>query len=249
MAYIGFAPTTKPLNSDDLQDGIVTEAKIATDAVTLTKIANASVTTHKIANANVLSYLIANANVTTHKIANANVLSYLIANANVTTDTIANANVLTSDIELANITTELLIDDAVSSSKIAPLVNLQEDISIVASAFDNPTNIDLLNNSVYYCTAAADTNFTINFRANGSTPLNDIMATGNTISAAIMVTNTGSPYYINAHQVDGSSVTPKYQGGTAYSAGNANSIDVYTFTIIKTADATFTVIAAQTQFA
>ena len=75
------------------------------------------------------------------------------------------------------------------------------------------------------------------------------MGIGNTISAAVMVTNTGSAYYINAHEVDGSSVTPKYQGGTAYSAGNANSIDIYTFTIIKTADATFTMLAGQTKFA
>ena len=75
------------------------------------------------------------------------------------------------------------------------------------------------------------------------------MAIGSTMSAAVMVTNTGTPYYINAYQVDGSSVTPKYQGGTAYSAGNADSIDIYTFSIIKTADAAFTMIVTQTKHA
>jgi len=50
-------------------------------------------------------------------------------------------------------------------------------------------------------------------------------------------------------QVDGSSVTPKYQGGTAWTAGNASSIDVYTYTIIKTGNAAFTVLASQTKFA
>ena len=231
MSYIGFAPTTKPLNSNDLSDGIVTEAKLGSNVVTETKIASDAVTLIKIANASI----------TTPK----------IANANVTTDTIANANVLTSDIQLANVTTELIKDDAVTSNKIAPLLNLQEKILVSASAFDNPTSINLLENSVIYSTAAADTNFTINFKGDGSTSLNDVMSTGNIISAAVLVTNTGTPYYINGYQVQGtaSGVTTEVQGGTALSSGNANSIDVYNFSIIKTADAAYTILISQTQFA
>jgi hypothetical protein len=62
-------------------------------------------------------------------------------------------------------------------------------------------------------------------------------------------TNGTTAYYPNVIQVDGSSVTPKWQGGTAPTAGNASSIDAYVFTIIKTASATFTVLASQTKFA
>jgi hypothetical protein len=50
-------------------------------------------------------------------------------------------------------------------------------------------------------------------------------------------------------QVDGSSVTPEWQGGEAPSEGNINSLDTYTYTVIKTGDATFTVLAALTQYA
>ena len=75
------------------------------------------------------------------------------------------------------------------------------------------------------------------------------MTTGNSISAAVMVTSTGSAYYINAVKVDGSAITPKVQGGSAIDAGNANSIDVYLFTIIKTGGAAFTILESQTQFA
>ena len=64
-----------------------------------------------------------------------------------------------------------------------------------------------------------------------------------------MLTQGSTAYYLNAYQVDGGSVTPKWQGGTAPTAGNASGIDAYSFTIIKTADATFTVLASQTQFA
>ena len=63
------------------------------------------------------------------------------------------------------------------------------------------------------------------------------------------MTQGSTAYYLNAYQIDGSSVTPKWQGGSAPTAGNASSIDSYSFTIIKTADATFTVLASQTQFA
>jgi hypothetical protein len=63
------------------------------------------------------------------------------------------------------------------------------------------------------------------------------------------VTQGATAYYNNAVQVDGSSVTPKWQGGTAPSAGNASSVDVYTYTIIKTGNAAFTVFASQIRFA
>ena len=75
------------------------------------------------------------------------------------------------------------------------------------------------------------------------------MDTGESLTVAFLATNTGTPYYQSAFQIDGSSVTPEYQGGAAPSAGNANSVDIYTYTVIKTGDATFTAFASQTQFA
>ena len=75
------------------------------------------------------------------------------------------------------------------------------------------------------------------------------MDAGESITIAHLVTNTGTPYYNNVVQIDGSTVTPEWQGGAAPSAGNANSVDVYSYTIFKTSDATFTVFASQTQFA
>jgi hypothetical protein len=63
------------------------------------------------------------------------------------------------------------------------------------------------------------------------------------------LTQGATAYYLNVYQVDGTGVTPKWQGGSAPTEGNASGIDSYSFTIIKTADATFTVLASQTQFA
>ena len=75
------------------------------------------------------------------------------------------------------------------------------------------------------------------------------MDTGESVTFAFLTTNTGTPYYNNAFTIDGSSVTPEWQGGAAPTAGNANSVDIYTYTVIKTGDAAFTAFAAQTQFA
>jgi len=98
--------------------------------------------------------------------------------------------------------------------------------------------------AVYYLTANQTANRTINF-----TSVNSTLAVGQSATISVLMTNGATPYYFNAYQVDSSTVTPKWSGGSAPSAGNASGIDVYTFTIIKTADATFTVLASQTQYA
>jgi len=110
-------------------------------------------------------------------------------------------------------------------------------------------NFDFLTQAVELYTANQTANRTINFRGDGSTTLNSIMAVGESMTAAVLMTQGGSAYYLNSYQVDGSSITPEWSGGTAPSSGNASSIDAYTFTIIKTADATFTVLASQSQYA
>lgn len=75
------------------------------------------------------------------------------------------------------------------------------------------------------------------------------MSTGESVTVAFLVTQGATAYYNSAVQVDGGAVTPKYQGGTAWTGGNASSIDAYVYTIVKTGAATFTVFASQTKFA
>ena len=113
----------------------------------------------------------------------------------------------------------------------------------------NVVAVDLLDGAIDYYTANASGNWTLNFRGDGSNTLDSIMSVGQSMTYALLVTNGGTPRYGSAYQIDGSSVTPKWQGGSAPTAGNANSIDTYSFTIIKTASATFTVLASVTQFA
>jgi hypothetical protein len=127
--------------------------------------------------------------------------------------------------------------------------NMLEVATISATAATGTINYDITTQSVLYYTTNASGNWTVNFRGSSGTSLNTLMATGESMSVTFLVTQGATAYYNSAVQVDGSSVTPKWQGGTAPTSGNASSIDSYTYVIIKTGSAAFTVLAAQTKFA
>lgn len=129
------------------------------------------------------------------------------------------------------------------------LANAKEVATISATAATGTINYDITTQSVLYYTSNASANWTVNFRGSSGTSLNTLMSTGESMTVAFLVTQGSTAYYNSAVQVDGSSVTPKYQGGTAWSAGNASSIDAYVYTIVKTGSAAFTVFASQTRFA
>ena len=119
--------------------------------------------------------------------------------------------------------------------------------TLVASGATGTLNIDLSTSRDAYYTVDATANWTFNFRGNAGTTLDSILAVGESITSAIMITNGATPFYASSHQIDGSPVTVKYQGAP-FSAGNANSIDQYTYKITKTASATFVVLASQVGF-
>jgi len=145
--------------------------------------------------------------------------------------------------------TSLLQTAGTSAKSAFKTPNIAEVNTISATAATGTINYDITTQSVLYYTTNASGNFTVNFRGSSGTTLNTVMQTGESISATFLVTNGATAYYNSAVQVDGSSVTPKWQGGTAPTSGNASSIDSYTYVIIKTGSAAFTVLASVTKFA
>lgn len=125
----------------------------------------------------------------------------------------------------------------------------RETANIQADATSGSEILNVLNGSHMYHTSNAAGNFTLNVRGSASVSLNSMMAVGETLSVAFSVTQGTTAYYLTALTIDGNSQTVKWSGGTAPSAGNASSIDVYTFAITKTASATFVVFGTQTKFA
>ena len=120
----------------------------------------------------------------------------------------------------------------------------------ISTTFITSFTYDVLTQAVYFQNVDLGANFTVNLRGNASTALNAALNTGESATVALITKQGNTTYYNTSVLVDGTStnVTVVYQGGTAPTAGNASSNDVYTYTALKTAASTYTVLAALTQF-
>lgn len=129
------------------------------------------------------------------------------------------------------------------------VVSPEERTTVSATAATGTINFDVNTQGTLYYTTNASGNWTLNVRGDSGTSLNSIMAVGDSITITFLATQGTTAYYASALTIDSISVTPKYQGGTAFAAGNASSIDAYTYAIVKTGSAAYTVFASQTKFA
>lgn len=136
-----------------------------------------------------------------------------------------------------------------SSTLGSVLQNAAEVCTVSATAATGTINYDVTTQNVLYYTTNASANWTVNFRGSSGTSLNTLMSTGQVLTVTFLVAQGSTAYYNSAVQVDGASVTPKYQGGTAWSSGNASGVDAYVYAIVKTGSAAFTIFASQTRFA
>jgi hypothetical protein len=180
---------------------------------------------------------------------------------NTITGTIAEFNTALTDQNFATVAgSETLTNKTLTSAALtapvitgtASIAQMMENVAISATAATGTVNYDVLTNgAVTYYTSNASGNWTLNLRGDGSTTMNSVMSTGKSLTVAFLVTNGGTAYYQTALQVDGttSGVTLEWQNGTAPAAGNINSIDIYSITLIKTGSATYTALASQTKFA
>jgi hypothetical protein len=156
-----------------------------------------------------------------------------------TTDTLTNKTLTSPTVNTATIAGGTLVNSVIKG--------LEEDVNVVAAAATGTINFDVETASIWYYTTDATANHTLNFRFSSSVSLDTALATGDAITLVWLNTNGATAYYPNVINIDGSAVTPKVP--SAITSGNASAIDAYSFTIIKTASATFTVLETQTKFA
>lgn len=160
---------------------------------------------------------------------------------------------MTSDgsVNAANAETNLTFNDTTNTLKVTGTTDVQQVFEVAtvnAGAPSSTTNYDLSSGSVIYYTGTSTTSWTLNFRWNSTTTLDSRLGVGQSITATFITTNGGaSPgYYATAHQIDGTAVTPKWQGGTAPTGASVGQSDVYSYVIIKTAATpTYTIFAAK----
>ena len=175
-----------------------------------------------------------------------------VGNLTLTNVTIVSGTSLVGNVTIGN-TTVGLGNTATSIGNLAlnnaTIENIQEPSNVAAFAATGTINMDILSNVVMVLTSNAAANWTVNFRGNAGTTFNNAVAVGNAINTSMLVPQGATAYYNSAVTIDGNSVTPKYQGGTAWTAGNANATDTYSYVVIKTAANVYTVLTSQTKFA
>lgn len=121
----------------------------------------------------------------------------------------------------------------------------EERTTVSATAATGTINFDAVTQGVLYYTTNASANWTLNVRGSSGATLNSILATSDSITVAFLVAQGSTAYRHTALTIDGNAQTVLWSGGTAPAAGNASSVDAYTFTIIKTAGTpTYTVFGA-----
>jgi hypothetical protein len=180
-----------------------------------------------------------------------------------TDTTLARASAGVVTIEGVNVVTTSSTDTLTNKTLTSPAINtatyiggsfsdvivkgLNEDVNVVASAATGTIDFEVGTASIWYYTTDATADHTLNFRYSSGVSLDTFMAVGDSLTVVWLNTNGATPYYPDVIEIDGSAVTPKVPA--AITAGNASAIDAYSFTIIKTASATFTVLETQTKFA
>ena len=206
----------------------------------------ATILPNTIAPGSIASVNLADNAVTTAKIAESAVSTVDIADNAITVVKLANTFAQPS---LAQTFTATQTFTGNASAIAVVLTDAAESVTANATALTGNVNYDITTQSVIYYTANATGNWTVNFRASSGTSLNTAIATGQSITVALLATQGATAYYNNVVQVDGtvSNVTTRWIGG-APTAGNASGIDSYRYLIIKTGSATFTVLASVNQF-
>ena len=121
---------------------------------------------------------------------------------------------------------------------------LIEKCYINSTAWSTTGTVNLDNGMVQYNSSnLAGTTNTLDIIS--SAGINTSMATGDMMSVTCITAVNATTAYVNNITIDGIAATESWVGGSAPTDGGGSGVDTYAFNIIKTADATFVVIANQ----
>jgi hypothetical protein len=158
-------------------------------------------------------------------------------------------------------------NDSLGANQALSLIRVLENANLNPSAPGGNVNIDISNNTLYFFGANSTANITFNLRANTSFTFDNAIQTGQSVSVAIAVKHGlnrhSANLYIDGGLLSGSTVLTN-QSGTFVSnniiyAGNTRpayasltglypEVQLFNYSIFKTAANQYTVIASNTIF-
>jgi hypothetical protein len=123
-----------------------------------------------------------------------------------------------------------------------------EKINVSATGMGSTLNFDVLTQPILYFTSAATANCALNFRGNTTVAMETFLRTGQAITVSLLTTYTSTGYAISTVSVDSVVQTVKWAGNSPPVVGANFSVDMYTFTIVKTGTAAYTVFGSQQRY-
>ena len=136
-----------------------------------------------------------------------------------------------------------------SGTKLGIKGSTSERVYIVADKISTNTTVNIDNGNVqYFSTQETDTSgLTVNITSNSG--INNDLVVGDSTTVVVMIKSGGSTTKISEITIDGSAEVEEWLGVSAPDGGSATTHDVYTFFILKTADATFTALCNKVNYA
>jgi hypothetical protein len=130
---------------------------------------------------------------------------------------------------------------------------VKENLTATATAATGTINYDVLTQAVVYYTLSATANWSLNIRGNATTTLNSSMNIGQSITIVFLNTNGASAFGLTssgAFTIDGSNGNRTLRWANAViPPPNSNSVDAWSFVVMKTADNSFNVFGSLSTFA
>ena len=139
-----------------------------------------------------------------------------------------------------------------STSAIGALFSgIRERVNVTGTAADGNLNINLSTAPIWFYNANSTSNVRMNLCAGSGNNFGTLTSTGEAVTFTVLMQNGATGYFANTIQVDGttSGVSTKWLGNVIPISGSTNSVDVYSFSVVKTAASTYTVLASQTRYA
>lgn len=224
------------------------------DKITVDSISANAVTNVGIANGTIVSVDLADQAVIGSKlgpgaVSGNNLSAGAVSGNNIAFGAISGNNLTSNSIRANNIVAGSISSNTLSSNLTISLTRVLEEANINSIAIGGNVNIDVSNSSVFFFNANTTANVTFNIRANDSTTFDSATAIGETTSVAIAVKHGTVRHEANL-SIDGVQQTLYYAGNIrpANVSISNSEINLYSYSIFKTAASTYTVISANTLF-
>lgn len=188
-------------------------------------------------------------NVTTNSIRGNNIVASTITGNLIADGAIAGNNIVANAIRANNIVAGQIAGNTLAANLQISLTQVFETANVYTTAVGGNVNIDLQNNTVYFFSSNTTANVTFNIRANTQNTLDSQLVIGQSVTTAILLKQGATRYRANVY-IDGTLQAPFYLGNSApsYATSQLESIDLYSFNILKTASNTYTILAANSNF-